>query len=210
MALDPLTGLIDFTFPWRSRTYESVSASSPVVVGNQVFISASYRTGALLLDIPSRGGRRVAWANSTFDLHFSTAVHRDGYLYGFPGRNENDAALACVDLKTGREKWRAVLEWKETVEVQGKKKEIDEGVFRGSLLWVDGRFLAIGEHGHLLWLELTPEGHKVLSRASLFKARDTWALPVLSRGLLYISQNTRGPLDATTPRLLCYDLRAAE
>ena len=210
MALDPLTGLIDFTFPWRSRTYESVNASSPVVVGNQVFISASYKTGALLLDILSGGGRRVAWANSTFDLHFTTAVHRDGYLYGFPGRNEADAALACVDLKTGREKWRAMLEWKETVEVQGKKKEIDEGVFRGSLLWVDGRFLAIGEHGHLLWLELTPEGHKVLSRASLFKARDTWALPVLSRGLLYISQNTRGPLDATPPRLLCYDLRAAE
>ncbi len=210
MVLDPVTGQIDFTFPWRSRTYESVSASSPVVIGNQVFISASYQTGALLRDMPPGGGRRVAWANSTFDLHFTTAVHRDGYLYGFPGRNETDAALACVDLKTGREKWRTVLEWKETVEVQGKKKEMDESVFRGSLLLVDGQFLAIGEHGHLLWLELTPEGAQVLSRASLFQARETWALPVLSRGLLYVSQNTRGSYDKKPPRLICYDLRATK
>ena len=33
-------------------------------------------------------------------------------------------------------------------------------------------------------------------------------LPVLSRGLLYVAQNTRDLLTAARPRLLCYDLRA--
>ena len=47
----PKTGAIDFTFPWRSRSYESVNAASPVVAGNQVFISASYRTGGALLNV---------------------------------------------------------------------------------------------------------------------------------------------------------------
>ena len=210
MMLDALTGRIDLTFPWRSRNYESVTASSPVVVGNRVFVSASYQTGAVLLEIPPQGRREVAWSNPDFDLHFTTAIHHDGYLYGFTGRNESDAALVAVDVETGREMWRAEPEWIETVVANGKPREITESTFRGSLLRVDGRFLAIGEHGHLLWLELSPEGYRILSRASLFKARETWALPVLSRGLLYVSQNTRGTLEGTSPRLLCYDLRAID
>jgi hypothetical protein len=42
---------VDFSFPWRSRSYESVNASCPVVFDNKVFISASYRTGGALLQI---------------------------------------------------------------------------------------------------------------------------------------------------------------
>ena len=33
---------MDFTFPWRSRSYESINASCPVVLDNKVFVSASY------------------------------------------------------------------------------------------------------------------------------------------------------------------------
>jgi|GEM_PF-29663 len=210
LMVEPLSGQVDLTFPWRSKTYESVNASSPVVVDNRVFFSASYQTGSALLEIPPSGRREVAWVNPEFDLHFTTAVHDEGHLYGFSGRNETDAALVSVDLSTGRERWRAVPEWKETVTANGKPTEITESTYRGSLLKVDGRFLAIGEHGHLLWLDLTPDGYRILSRASLFKARETWALPVLSRGLLYVSQNRRSTTDGTPPRLLCYDLRAEE
>jgi hypothetical protein len=57
-------------------------------------------------------------------------------------------------------------------------------------------------------MELTPKGYKELSRAWLFAARETWSLPVLSRGLLYVVQHSRDVLKNTPPRLLCYDLRA--
>src|SRR5688572_27466673 len=50
MSIDPATGRVDFSFPWRSRSYESVNASCPVIFDNKVFISASYRTGGALLD----------------------------------------------------------------------------------------------------------------------------------------------------------------
>ena len=50
LSIDPASGAIDFSFPWRSRSYESVNASSPVVVGNQIFVSASYRTGGALVN----------------------------------------------------------------------------------------------------------------------------------------------------------------
>ncbi len=208
LMLDPLTGRIGLEFPWRSESYESVNASSPVAIGDQVFVSASYQTGAVLLRAPEPGRHQVVWANPGFDLHFTTAIHHEGYLYAFTGRNEPDAALVAVELATGKEKWRAVPEWKETIVANGQAREITESTFRGSLLRVDGRFLAIGEHGHLLWMDLTPDGYQILSRARLFNARETWALPVISRGLLYVTQNTRSPLEDKPPRLLCYDLRA--
>ncbi len=72
---------------------------------------------------------------------------------------------------------------------------------------VDGKFLCLGELGHLLWLDLTPKGYKMEQRAWLFAGRETWAMPVLSRGLLYVSQNTKDLLTNVGPRLLCYDLR---
>ena len=208
MAIEPRTGRVDFTFPWRSEDYESANASSPVVVNNRVFLSALYQTGAALLKIGPNGRQAVGWVNPSFDLHFTTAVHHDGYLYGFTGRNETDAALTCVDLRTGKQMSRTELELKETVEANGKQPEITESTFRGSLLRIEGRFLEVGEHGHLLWLDLTPRGAEILSRASLFKARETWALPIISRGLLYVTQNTRSTLERTGPRLLCYDMRA--
>ena len=204
MSIDPATGRVDFTFPWRSRGFESVNASCPVVFDNKVFISASYRRGSALVEVLPDFTHRVAWTTQDFGLHFNTAIHRNGYLYGFDGRNEGDASLACVDAATGRVVWRETPEWTETIET----RTVIAGIYRGSLMAVDGAFLCLGELGHLLWLDLTPEGYEEVSRAWLFAARESWVLPVLSRGLLYVAQNARDFLQDTGPRLLCYDLRA--
>jgi outer membrane protein assembly factor BamB len=207
MSIDPATGRVDFSFPWRSRAYESVNASCPVVFDNQVFISASYRTGSALVEVRPDFTHRVAWTTQDFGLHFNTAIHRDGYLYGFDGRNEPDASLACVDAASGKVVWRETPEWTETFEIRGDRRQQIMGTNRGSLLAADGQFLCLGELGHLLWIDLTPKGYKEVSRAWLFAARESWALPVLSRGLLYVMQNTRDMLQGTGARLLCYDLR---
>lgn len=205
MSIDPATGRVDFSFPWRSRSYESANAACPVVFDNKVFISASYRTGGALLEIRPDFTHRVAWTTQEFALHFNTPIYRDGYLYGFDGRNEPDASLACLDAATGTAVWREIPEWTETL---GGRQQL-VGTYRGSLLAVDGHFLCLGELGHLLWLDLTPKGYRELARTWLFPARESWTLPVLSRGLLYVVQNTRDVLRETGPRLLCYDLRGA-
>ena len=205
MSIDPATGRVDFSFPWRSRTYESVNASCPVVFDNKVFISASYRTGGALIEVRPDFTHRVVWTNPDFALHFNTAVYRDGFLYGFDGRNEPDASLACVNAATGKVVWRETAEWTESMPGGGQQLL---GTMRGSLLAVDGQFLCLGELGHLLWLDLTPKGYRQVSRAWLFAGRESWGLPVLSRGLLYVVQNTRDVFSGSRPRLLCYDLRA--
>ena len=79
-----------------------------------------------------------------------------------------------------------------------------------ALLHADGATMCLGDNGHLLWLELAPEGATVISRVSLFRANESWTPPVLSRGLLYVRQTTRERFGAAParPRLMCYDLRA--
>lgn len=207
LSIDPANGAVDFSFPWRSKSYESVNAASPVVAGNQVFVSASYKTGGALLSIGADLKPTVAWTSAEIGTHFNTAIEKDGYLYAFDGRNEPDASLVCVELKTGKVMWRVNPEWDETFAADGAVRTQRLGTFRGTLLEVDGKFLCLGELGHLLWLDLTPQGYKELKRAWIFAARETWSSPVLSHGLLYISQHTRDALHGVGPRLLCYDLR---
>ena len=207
LSIDPATGAIDFTVSHRSRTYESVNAACPVVFGNHVFISASYRAGGFLVEVRPDFTHRVVWTTQDFALHFNTPIYRDGYLYGFDGRNQGDASLACVDAMTGRIVWREVPTWTETFEQNGRTRESVLGTARGSLLAVDGQFVCLGEFGHLIWMDLTAEGYTEVSRTWLVAARESWALPVLSRGLLYVTQNTRDLIDGAPPRLLCYDLR---
>jgi len=143
LCIDPATGKVDFTFPWRSQRRESVNASSPLVLadparpGAQVLISECYGSGGTLLDVgadPLDGfggfdkltaGKLTAgklgasfsckpvWANENFGTHFMTAVEKDGYLYGVDGHGPQDAFLVCVERKTGKEVWRKQPEWDE-------------------------------------------------------------------------------------------------
>ena len=208
MSIDPATGQVDFTFPWRSRTYESVNAACPVVFDGKVFITASYRAGGALVEVRPDFTHEVAWTTREFALHFNTPIHRDGFLYGFDGRNMGDSSLACIDAATGEVAWRAVPQWREAFTIDGRQYEQILGTARGSLLAADGQFLCLGELGHLLWMDLTPEGYTEISRGWIVAARESWSLPVLSRGLLYVTQNARDLLTGAGPRLLCYDLRA--
>ena len=206
LSIDPANGKVDFSFPWRSRSYESVNASTPLVLGDRVLISATYGAGAALLRIKPDFSFEKLWTSDELDLHWTSAMFHEGHLYAFAGRNEPDAGLLCVRAEGGETVWRKVLEWQERVEWNGQTREIYESPYRGWIMKVDGRFLALGEHGHLMWLDLSPDGVEITSRAQLFLARESWTPPVLSRGLLYVAQNTRS-LHGAKPRLLCYDLR---
>jgi outer membrane protein assembly factor BamB len=215
MCLDPATGAVDFTFPWRGRRRESANASAPLVIGDdRVFVSECYGAGGAMLKVaPDLKSAEAVWTNEEFGTHFMVAIHRDGHLYGVDGHGPQDAFLVCVDAATGDERWRSQPEWRETVQPPGggPAQQLTLGTFRSWLMPVgDGRVLCLGEFGHLLWVDLSPAGYKEVDRARLFLAQETWTPPVLSRGLLYVCQNGDDRLGGTGPRLLCYDLRAGD
>jgi len=210
LCIDPANGAIDFEFPWRSRSEQSVNASNPVILDGQVFISECYGVGSALLDLHADAGKlaaATAWKTDQFGIHFMTPIARDGYLYGVHGHGPQDSPLVCLDLKTGKEAWRSREQWTETTGTIDAPCQRKFELARCSLLLAEGRFLCLGEYGHLLWLDLTPQGCRQICRAWLFDAGESWTCPVLSHGLLYICQNVADRRHEHTPRLLCYDLR---
>ena len=192
LCIDAATGAVLSATPHRAEMFASVSISSPVVVGDRVFVSEAYTAGGLCVEIAKDFSAKVAWRAPKFGTYLMTAVAQDGCLFGFAGQHQQNAELACYEVSTGRELWRDDL---------GGKFQ------RGSLLRVDGAFLCLGESGELAWLDLSRKGGRVAAQATLFHAPESWTAPALSDGRLFICQNQRGT-GGTTPRLICYELRA--
>jgi outer membrane protein assembly factor BamB len=167
VGLDPKDGKVRFSHRWRSRINESVNAATPLVVGDTVFLSASYGTGAVLLRVTKDGVEEVWKGDKSLSSHYNTPVHKDGYLYGIDGRQEYGARLRCVELKTGKVKWEK------------------ERFGCASLLLADGQVLALTEGGELVLIEATPEGYKEKSRAAVLKATPCRAEIALADGRLY-------------------------
>jgi hypothetical protein len=134
-----------------------------------------------------------------------TPVYHDNHLYAFSGEKDRSCELVCHEAATGRQLWHEKLEW-ENEGLNGQK--IPMSLYRASLLKVGNRFLCLGEWGTLCWLDLSPAGAKRTSTAQLFTAQQSWTLPALSRGLLYVMQNEDDRLTGLPPRLICYDLRS--
>jgi outer membrane protein assembly factor BamB len=212
LCIDPKTGAVDFSFPWRGRRYESVNASSPLVFDNdKVFLSECYGKGGLCLQLSREGEMLIAkplWESEKLGTHFTTALPKDSHLYACDGHGPNNCPLVCIDAATGEEKWRTEPDLSETITHNGQQRRMQLNTDRCHLLQADGKTLCLTEWGHLLWLDLSPAGCKVTSRTWLFAAQETWTPPALSRGLLYICQNQPDKLNNKPQRLICYDLRA--
>ncbi len=207
LLIDPQTGDLHDAFPWRSSKFESVNASTPLVVpGNRVLISETYSEGAVLLQVGQDFKLTPVWKAEELKCHWMQPLYIDGHFYAFTGRNEPDAGLDCWDAATGQRKWREEMFWK--AEIDGRT--FGWSYFRGSLLRADGRVYALGELGTFATFELTPQGVTEKHRVELFGAQQSWTPPAVSRGLLYVCQNQRELRTAAAPRLRCYDFRRAE
>jgi len=196
----------DFRFPWRCSRYESVNASAPLVVdGNKIFVSWSIEGGqGALCD---QTGKQV-WKTDKLGTYWMTSILKDGHIYGIHGEKPRGSDIVCLDAKTGKQAWRTMPTFKETVQVSGGDRELTLALGRGWLLDVDGAVLALGEYGHLVWLDLSPKECKVLDHTWLFAAQETWSPPVVVDGRLYVGQHTVGMVDREPTRIHCFDLRA--
>ena len=210
MMLDPTGGELFFEYPFRSRTYESVIGASPVIGGDgAIFVTAAYNTGTASLRVGRDDRLQERWKSRRIGVEFTTPLLVDGFLYLIDGRSDRAGAIVCLDPATGDERSRADIVWDEEVVHRGQPTTLGLSIGNGSMIHAQGRGLVLGDNGHLLWVDLDPEGTTVHARTSLFRANETWTPPAISRGLLYVCQNRpeRFGADRQPRRLLCYDLR---
>lgn len=166
VALAPETGRVVYQRRWRSRSNASVNAAAPIVLGDVVFLSASYGTGALAIRL-REGEMEVLWSGEdVIDNHYSSCVRSGSTLFGFHGRQEYGQTFRAADLVTGDMLWSS------------------ERMPAGSVIRVGDRLLLLLESGELLLASASREKFDVLSRAQIL-GRETRAFPAIANGLLF-------------------------
>jgi outer membrane protein assembly factor BamB len=197
LVIEPEKGAVEQRFAFRSRSATSVNGCSPLVENDAVFLTASYGTGSVLLQRAEDGALRERWRTSRIGVRFAQPLFLDGAIVLVDGVANQAGAVVGLDPASGTELWRC-------------EPAADAGSLgEGSLLAVDGRVLALGDGGDLFRLRVAKDAAAIEARAALFEAPDSWTPLVIARGLLFVCQNEPDRRRGNSPRLLCFDLRAA-
>ncbi len=167
VALDPANGTVRYQYRWRARMAASVNAASPIVVKDQIFLSASYGTGAVLLQVANNAVKQVWSGDESLSNHYSTSVYKDGYLYGFEGRQEFGQSLRCVEFATGKVMWNV------------------DGFGAGSLLIAGESLVIMRESGELALATASPKAFRFTARAQLLPGV-VRAFPALADGRYFV------------------------
>jgi outer membrane protein assembly factor BamB len=146
--------------PWK--TSYGVNATTPIIQGDEMFISTGYGYGCALLKVSPTGVQEI-WRNKNMRNHVNSCVLVNGFLYGY-----DEGELKCLDWKTGEVKWAT-----------GKYG-------KGSLICVGGKLVLYGQTGKLGLAEPNPESFQEICSFQALPGKDTWANPVLANGRLYV------------------------
>lgn len=165
--LDPADGRVRSVLEWRSRSYASVNAAMPVQVGDRVFLSASYGTGAALLAHGGDGFEPIWSSDDVLSNHYVTSVYRDGVLYGMHGRQPLNPSLRAVAPETGEVLWT------------------ERRFGTGSLLLAGDTLLVMREDGELTLVDATGQEYRELASAKVLDPV-VRAYPALAGGILYV------------------------
>jgi outer membrane protein assembly factor BamB len=179
VAVDPVTGKVLYQYRWRARQAASVNAATPILANDRIFLSSSYSTGAVLLQVANNAVKPIWSGDESMSNHYSTSVLKDGYLYGFDGRQEFGQTLRCVELATGKVMWNV------------------DGFGAGTLLIAGDTLVITRESGELALATATPKAFRFNARAQLIKGV-VRAYPALANGRYYV-RNDR--------QLAAFDLR---
>jgi outer membrane protein assembly factor BamB len=167
---------------WRTQRRGATAViPSPLVRDDLIFTTSGYGVGCNLFEVADRGGKLEAkqlYANGNMTNHHGGVVLVGDYVYG-----TDDQSLICLELKSGRVKWK------------------DRSVGKGSTAFADGMLYVRAEgSGNVALVEATPDGYHekgILEQPN--RSNDqAWPHPVITGGRLYLRDQGV---------LLCYDVK---
>ena len=181
VSIDPTNGRERFRFPF-GHTGPNVTAANPVVMGDKLFITASYNFGAVFAEIGKNGVEELWRDDNLLSSQYTTSIAHEGVLYGIDGRQDEGAAtLKCFDPTAKKDLWT-------------------KGEFGyATLIAADGKLIALKTDGEIVLAKLTQKGYQELARNKLFTTTAR-ALPALASGFLFVRD---------TKLLKCVDLKTA-
>ncbi len=164
---------------WETRF--STNSTTPMIVGDQIFISTGYGRGCAMFRFTGSSLEKL-YENKEMANHFNNCVLIDGHLYGFHGNSHFSRAVQvrCMDWKTGELKWQ------------------EKGLGCGSLMAVGKTLVLLSDRGELVVAPASTSGFEPTARAKVLDGK-CWTVPVLANGLLYC-RSARG-------EVVCLDVR---
>jgi outer membrane protein assembly factor BamB len=179
VSVDPANGDLRFRFPFNAPG-PKVSAANPVILGEDLFVTASYAAGAVFANILPKEAKILWQSDDLLSSQYTTPIAVDGKLIGIHGRqDQGDPVLRCIDPKTQKVLWEK------------------DGLGYATLLAADGKLLILTTEGELILAALDTSAFRELGRCRLSN-RTMRALPALSNGLLFARD---------TNTLKCWNLR---
>lgn len=168
---------------WRYNFTPSTTsiAASPIVADDYVYASCAYAKGAWTARVTRTGTTFAATAanytgaNSSYQNHWATPVHHEGFLYSIVERSFR--SLACFSLADRTNRW------------------ITRTVGSGnpgyaSLIKVGGKLVVLTEGGELVLLEPDPTAYREIARYQALTGT-CWNHPAFSNGRIYARSDTQ-------------------
>jgi len=183
VSLRPDTGVLLWEFPWPAGPVHTPSSiATPLIihldVGDYVFISSGYDKGCALIKIAAHASGlhpEPVYKNRSLRTVFSSCVRQGEFLYGF-----DDTNLVCVELRTGKTRWK------------------ERGFGKGSVTLADGHLILLGDEGTLALAAADPEKYREVARFQHSEQPSSWTVPVFVGGRLFVRDKKR---------LVCYDVK---
>lgn len=159
--------------------------STPIVEGNFIFASTSYKTGAALVELQRTAAGIVVeekyfLEGEVFNNHHGGMILLDGHI--FAGHQQNQGFPTCVRMSDGEIVWGGKL----------------RGPGKGSaaVLLIDGHLIFRYEDGLVALIQATSSGYQLKgSFEPDYQEGKSWAHPVVVNGKLYLREQNR---------LMCY------
>lgn len=167
-------------FPGRTAVIPT-----PIVRGNDVYVTAGYGSGCMLINIGPGNEPKTVYENKVIKNHHGGVILIGDHIYG-----HGDPGWVCQEFATGKEVWNHKGFGKGAVgaAADGMLYCLDEG--SGTVVLVEASPKGWKEHGRF---KLDPQTKIRSSRGRI------WTHPVISNGKLYLRDQDL---------IYCFDIKA--
>ena len=174
VGLEAASGKLVFQIEFKPPINASVTGALPLVRGSDVFISAAYDLGAQMLNVDDAKPKVIWQGDEQMSLQFTTAVLKDGFLYGLHGRHDfpGGTELRCVEWQTGKVRW------------------CKPGLTGANVMLAGDQLLVLTEGGQLIKADASPDGFKETARAQIIGS-GVRAYPALADGQFFARDKSR-------------------
>lgn len=184
------------TILWRLGFSPSPTstAASPVVAGQYVHASAAYASGTWVAQVQKSGDGFLATElyrnrGNTYQIHWSTPVHHEGFIYAVPSPSSGQARLVCLDVEAGVNRW--------------EQQKVGSGnIGFGTLIKAANALIVLTEAGELVLVEPNPDAYTEVAKSEVLEIY-CWNNVALSEGRIYARSTSPG-----SPEMVAVDVSA--